>query len=53
MYFNYKTYMNEVYKIKETATGGTKVLIKDDTFNPPTEILDANFEKVSRSIEVL
>ena len=53
LYFNYKTYMNEVYKIKETATGGTKVLIKDDTFNPPTEILDANFEKVSRSIEVL
>tara|TARA_X000001382_G_scaffold87895_1_gene62791 strand:+ start:358 stop:2784 length:2427 start_codon:yes stop_codon:yes gene_type:complete len=53
LYFNYKTYMNEVYKVKTTATGASKVIIKDDTFNPPTEILDENFEKVSRSIEVL
>jgi len=53
LYFNYKTYMNEVYKIKETATGGTRVIVKDDTFNPPLEVLDSNFEKVSRSIEVL
>jgi len=53
LYFNYKTYMNEVYKIKETATGASKILVKDDTFNPPIEVLDSNFEKVSRSIEVL
>jgi hypothetical protein len=53
LYFNYKTYMNEVYKVKTTATGASKVIIKDDTFNPPAEILDENFEKVSRSIEVL
>ena len=53
LYFNYKTYMNEVYKIKSTSSGASKVIIKDDTFNPPIEILDENFEKVSRSIEVL
>jgi len=53
LYFNYKTYMNEVYKIKMTGSGGSKVIIKDDNFNPPTEILDENFEKVSRSLEVL
>jgi len=53
LYFNYKTYMNEVYKIKETATGASKILIKDDQFNPPIDVLDGNFEKVSRSLEVL
>ena len=53
LYFNYKTYANEVYKVKETATGASKILIKDDTFNPPAEVLDRNFEKISRSIEVL
>ena len=53
LYFNYKTYMNEVYKIKETATGASKILVKDDTFNPPIEVLDSNFEKISRSVEVL
>ena len=53
LYFNYKTYMNEVYKIKETATGASKILIKDDSFNPPADVYDANFEKVDRSIEVL
>jgi len=53
LYFNYKTYMNEVYKVKTTGTGGSKVIVKDDTFNPPVEILDENFEKVSRSLEVL
>ena len=33
LYFNYKTYMNEVYKIKESATGASKAIIKDDNFN--------------------
>jgi len=53
LYFNYKTYMNEVYKIKQTSTGASKVLIKDDQFNPPMDVVDENFEKVSRSLEVL
>ena len=52
LYFNYKTYMNEVYKVKETATGASKVIIKDDTFNPP-ENLGGQFDKVSRLLEVL
>ena len=53
LYFNYKTYMNEVYKVKQTSTGASKIIVKDDTFNPPAEILDDKFEKVSKSIEVL
>ena len=50
LYFNYKTYMNEVYKMKETSTGADKIISKDDTFNPPQE---NNFSKLSRAIEVL
>ena len=53
LYFNYKTYMNEVYKVKTTGSGASKIIIKDDTFNPPQDVLDENFEKVSRSLEVL
>lgn len=53
LYFNYKTYMNEVYKIKETATGAAKVLLRDDTFDPPVEVLEQQFGKLERSLEVL
>jgi len=54
LYFNYKTYANEVYKVKETATGASKVIVKDDTFNPIIdEVLEAKYGKLSRSIEVL
>ena len=52
LYFNYKTYMNEVYKVKETATGASKIILKDDQFDPPAE-LEGQFSKVSRSLEVL
>ena len=52
LYFNYKTYMNEVYKVKETGSGADKILAKDDTFNPP-ENEEANFSKLQRSIECL
>ena len=52
LYFNYKTYMNEVYKVKETGSGANKILPKDDTFNPP-EDMDAGFGKLQRSIETL
>jgi hypothetical protein len=51
LYFNYKTYMNEVYKIKETATGGLRVISRDDQFNPPAD--SEGFAKASRSLEVL
>ncbi len=52
LYFNYKTYMNEVYKVKETGTGAERAIEKDDTFNPPQD-MEANFSKVSKSVEVL
>ena len=52
LYFNYKTYMNEVYKVKETGTGAEKAIEKDDTFNPP-ENLEGNFSKMQRAVEVL
>ena len=45
--------MNEVYKIKETATGAAKVLLRDDTFDPPVEVLEQQFGKLERSLEVL
>ena len=53
LYFNYKTYMNEVYKVKETATGASKILVRDDQFNPPVDELEKKFGKLSRSLEVL
>ena len=52
LYFNYKTYMNEVYKVKETGTGAERAIEKDDSFNPP-EDMEANFSKVQKSVEVL
>jgi hypothetical protein len=50
LYFNYKTYMNDVYKIKETSTGAEKAIPKDDSFNPPE---NDNFKRVSKQVEVL
>ena len=50
LYFEYKTYSNQVFKIKQTEQGLEKALEKPDTFNPPAS---DNFERVSRTIEVL
>jgi len=50
LFFEYKTYTNQVFKLKNTDQGLEKILEKDDTFNPPE---NDNFSKVSRSIEVL
>ncbi len=50
LYFEYKTYMDQVFKIKHTDQGLEKALEKPDTFNPPES---DNFNKVSRSVEVL
>jgi hypothetical protein len=52
LYFEYKTYKNQTYKIKETASGGKKPIKKEDTFNPPAD-QRARFEKVDRAIEIL
>jgi hypothetical protein len=50
LYFEYKTFANQVYKVKNTATGGKKAIEKNDTFNPPAS---DDFEKVDRAIEVI
>ena len=50
LYFEYKTYSNQVFKIKQTEQGLEKALIKTDFFNPPPS---NNFDVVSRTIEVL
>ena len=52
LYFNYKTYMNEVYKIKETGTGADKIIAKDDSFNPPQD-KEGGYSRLLRSIECL
>ncbi len=50
LYFDYKTYHNQTFKIKKTDQGLVKAIEKPDTFNPPE---NDNFERISRSIEVL
>ena len=50
MYFEYKTYTDQVFKIKRTDNGLEKAIEKTDAFNPPP---NDNFDRVSRSIEVL
>ena len=50
LYFNYKSYMNEVYKMKETGSGAYKAIEKDDSFNPPSE-KEGGYERLHRSIE--
>ena len=50
LYFEYKTFVDQVFKIKKTDQGLEKALVKSDTFNPPSS---DNFDRVSRSIEVL
>ena len=51
LYFNYKTYNNEVYKVKQTGSGANKAIEKNDDFQPPAEAVD--FEKLERKVEVL
>ena len=50
LFFEYKTFIDQVFKIKQTDSGLEKTLQKPDTFNPPES---DNFNKVSRTIEVL
>jgi len=50
LFFEYKTYQDQVFKIKQTEQGLEKTLEKPDTFNPPQS---DNCERASRSIEVL
>jgi len=50
LYFEYKTYQNQVFKIKQTDQGLLKAIEKPEDFNPPA---NDNFERVHRAIEVL
>ena len=50
LFFEYKTYNNQVFKIKQGPNGLEKSIQKTDDFNPPE---NDTFKKVSRSIEVL
>ena len=53
LYFNYKTTKKFVYKKKILEGGGSRVIEKDDQFNPPAEMMDeGNFEKISKTIDV-
>ena len=53
MYFNYKTTKKMVYKKKLLEGGATRVIEKDDTFNPPVEMMEeGRFEKMEKTIDV-
>lgn len=53
MYFNYKTTKKVVYKKKVLDNGGVRIIQKDDTFNPPAEMMEeGNFEKIEKTIDV-
>lgn len=53
MYFNYKTTKTFTYKKKNLDGGGSKVIEKDDSFNPPKEMMEeGNFERITKTIDV-
>lgn len=53
LYYNYKTTKTIVYKKKKLDNGGIRMIEKDDTFNPPTEMMEeGGFEKVEKKIDV-
>jgi len=52
LYFNYKTYTNNVHKVKETGMGGQKAIEKTDAFNPPKN-MEGDYGKLQRSVECL
>ncbi len=53
LYFNYKTTKKIVYKKKVYDNGGSKMIEKDDQFNPPQEMMEeGKFEKVEKTIDV-
>ena len=51
LYFEWKSYIDQVFKIKTTSTGLEKTIEKEDTFLEVEET--DNFKKASRSIETL
>jgi len=52
LYFNFRTHTNDVYKIKETGSGGYKAIEKPDTFNPPKD-KEGGYSRLQRSVECI
>lgn len=53
LYFNYKTTKKVVYKKKILENGNARVIEKDDSFNPPVEMMEeGRFEKLEKTIDV-
>ena len=52
LYFNWKSWENNVYKVKETLSGAEKIIKKDDSFNPPKD-KRTRFKRVAKAQEVL
>ena len=53
MYFNYKTTKKIVYKKKLKESGAISMVEKDDSFNPPEEMMEeGSFEKIEKTIDV-
>ena len=51
LYFNYKTFMNDVYKVKKSKSGADKSIQRDDSFMPPEGASD--YSKLQRTVECL
>lgn len=53
LYFNYKTTKKMVYKKKILEGGGSRIIEKDENFNPPVEMMEeGKFEKIEKTIDV-
>lgn len=53
LYFNYKTTKKMVFKKKILEGGGSRMIQKDDKFNPPVEMMEeGKFEKIEKTIDV-
>lgn len=53
LYFNYKTTKSFVYKKKILDGNSSRVIEKDDTFNPPAEMMEeGRFERIEKTIDV-
>ena len=51
LYFNYKTYMHDTYKVKTNNAGGQKAIAKEDTFKPPKDATD--YSRIQQVMECL
>ena len=53
LYYNYKTTKTYVYKKKILDGNAARVIEKDQTFNPPVEMMEeGRFEKIEKTIDV-